>query len=62
MNFFITHYYILYTIYYILYIDFYFYMIFAPTETVQNKETQNISHVEENNELDSYNKTHLKEA
>ena len=47
MNFFFTH-------YYTLYIDFYFYMIFAPTETAQNKETQNISHIEENNELDSY--------
>ena len=51
MNFFITHYYILYG-------DFYFY-IFAPTETAQKKETQNISHIEENNELDSY-MTHLK--
>ena len=46
MNFFITYYYILYG-------DFYFY-IFAPTETAQNKETQNTFHIEENNELDSY--------
>ena len=29
-------------------------MIFASTETGQNKETQNTSHIEENNELDSY--------
>ena len=35
-------------------------MIFAPTETAQSKETQNTSHIEENNELDSY-MTHLRE-